>query len=207
MSSFNEAWSEGCYTFTNSSKTANFAKASTQQGISNYKSYPGAKLNQLPFTSTFTVEFSLSGSGWFGLISPGCSFGGFPGYTDQGWMICTDGRLWHNNAEVINHPIKLQPHKKALFQYFPLTKTMKVTVDYIPYTYTVNNAPQKFILLFPCQLVVPPSTLARLHQYPSNCLQHHLHFQQYASMEEIRSIASKSLSSKIMSLLQRYSTL
>ncbi len=33
--------------------------------------------------------------GWFGLGSKKIKNNGFPGYTTEGYMICTNGRLWH----------------------------------------------------------------------------------------------------------------
>ena len=46
------------------------------------------------------INFKLSGYGWFGLGGIGVRNDGFPGYTNCGWMICTEGWLWHNNKEI-----------------------------------------------------------------------------------------------------------
>lgn len=106
-SRFDTIWSGECFTFSNSNKTATFAKRSIHAGISNnYNMYPVVRLDTL-FTSSFVVEFTPSGYSWFGLIAEDCVPHGFPGYTDKGWMICIDGRFYHNNKLLMTKSLLL----------------------------------------------------------------------------------------------------
>jgi hypothetical protein len=57
---------------------------------------------------------------------------GFPGYTPEGWMLCTDGRVYHNRAHTAtNNLIKFANRK------------FKVTVDAVNSTIAVDGIEQK----------------------------------------------------------------
>ena len=39
---------------------------------------------------------TIPGYGWIGFGTSKMKNDGFPGYTTEGWMLCTDGRVFHN---------------------------------------------------------------------------------------------------------------
>lgn len=45
----------------------------------------------------------MPGYGWIGLGTPNMRNDGFPGYTTEGWMLCTDGRVYHNQAQITSN--------------------------------------------------------------------------------------------------------
>jgi hypothetical protein len=42
----------------------------------------------------------MPGYGWIGLGTANMKNDGFPGYTTEGWMLCTDGRVYHNQNQI-----------------------------------------------------------------------------------------------------------
>jgi len=43
----------------------------------------------------------VKGYGWIGFGAPELKPDGFPGYTEKGWMLCTDGKqIYHNKMRI-----------------------------------------------------------------------------------------------------------
>jgi len=41
----------------------------------------------------------MPGYGWIGLGTQNIRNDGFPGYTTEGWMLCANGRVYHNREQ------------------------------------------------------------------------------------------------------------
>ena len=50
-----------------------------------------------------TFKLTIPGYGWIGLGTPNMRNDGFPGYTTEGWMLCTDGRVIHNKGCTVHN--------------------------------------------------------------------------------------------------------
>lgn len=137
-SHFDPEWSSvsDYFTFSAHNSVARFKKGSSYH----YASYPCARLNSIPYTSEFSVTLLISGYGWFGIGSADVAPHGFPGYTKEGWMICTDGRLYHNNACLQSNAISVQ-NKQFTFKCDPQKKTISVIVDGKEVLYNVPELP------------------------------------------------------------------
>lgn len=72
------------------------------------------------------------GYGWIGLGSVNMKNDGFPGYTTEGWMLCTDGRVYHNKVQTsITHAIKFE------------NRLVTITVDAAYSEISVDGVPQR----------------------------------------------------------------
>jgi hypothetical protein len=61
--------------------------------------YPVLRLKGVIKKIDRKFNLTLSGYGWIGYGSIDIKNDGFPGYTQNGWMLCTDGkRVYHNNT-------------------------------------------------------------------------------------------------------------
>lgn len=66
--------------------------------MADYMHYPVLSLKGIIKTQR-KFNPTLNGYGWIGFGSSAIQADGFPGYTANGWMVCTDGaRIYHKNA-------------------------------------------------------------------------------------------------------------
>ena len=106
-------YSKNNFTFTNSDKKSAFKNKSDVKLLENdYNIYPVAKIDK-PMKKKFIVKFSLEGYGWFGVRNSLLKPDGFPRYTDNRWMVCTDSRIFHNNSLIYNFGIF--SHQRSFF--------------------------------------------------------------------------------------------
>jgi len=113
--SFDAKYSKNYFTFTNSDKKAAFKNKSDVKLLeTDYNLFPVAKID-IPMKKKFIVKFRLEGYGWFGVGNSLLKPDGFPGYTDNGWMVCTDGRIFHNNSLIDNFGI-FSHSKESFFE-------------------------------------------------------------------------------------------
>lgn len=90
---FDTEFSSPYFTFTENNTVANFKNASNSIIYSDYHLYPVSRIKYL-FKSKFTVDILFSGYGWYGIGSNEIKNDGFPGYTNDGYMICNDSGKW-----------------------------------------------------------------------------------------------------------------
>jgi hypothetical protein len=72
-------------------------KASTNHFYSDYEYWPSVRSKDL-ITGIKEFRLTMPGYGWIGLGTTNMRNDGFPGYTTEGWMLCTDGRVYHNKS-------------------------------------------------------------------------------------------------------------
>lgn len=110
---FDTKFSNEFFSFSENETKATFKNASNNNLYADYSSFPVARTEQL-FKSKFAIEFTMSNYGWVGLGSNEIKNDGFPGYTSEGFMICVDGRMYHNKSQISSNPMNFANTKASL---------------------------------------------------------------------------------------------
>jgi len=156
QANFDTEFSSEYYCFSENDTKASYSKSSNNNLYSDYCNYPVARIKQL-FKSKFTIEFTMSTYGWFGIGSKDIKNDGFPGYTTEGFMICVDGRLYHNKAQIASHSFNI-PNIKASLICDPSIGLLEVIVNDKKYNYSVNLPKEVYFVVS-----VSSNNYAKLH--------------------------------------------
>jgi hypothetical protein len=112
--SFDVEYSKNYFTFDETKKKVFFKSSSNVKlGETDYHLFPVARINFL-IKKKIILKLFMNGYGWFGIGNANLSSDGFPGYNENGWMICTDGRIFHNKSLIYNFGINSQSKETYL---------------------------------------------------------------------------------------------
>jgi hypothetical protein len=142
---FDIDFSRQYYKFTENDSRITWFRPSTSAIYSDYHEYPAARFGQL-FATEFKVTFSISGYGWFGVGSSSVSSEGLPGYTREGWMICTNGRMYHNKTEV-GGGLQINPNEVITMKCNPENSSVLVKVNGRKFGYSVEIPRQVYFVV------------------------------------------------------------
>jgi hypothetical protein len=138
---FDVSFSSPHFILSNNNQRVQFDRPSNNQYYADYHNYPVARIPYL-FKKKFIVEFQMSAYGWFGVGSKNLLNDGFPGYTPEGFAICTDGRLYHNKSQLETSKLN-SSNSKVTLTCDPSISLLEVVVGNEKYQYISKEIPKE----------------------------------------------------------------
>jgi hypothetical protein len=138
---FDVSFSSPHFILSKNNQRVTFDKPSNNKFYADYHNYPVARIPYL-FKKKFIVEFQMSAYGWFGVGSKNLLNDGFPGYTEEGFAICTDGRFY-NNKSLIESSNLSSSNSIATLICDPSISLLEVVIENQKYQYTSKEIPKE----------------------------------------------------------------
>ncbi|ETO05030.1 hypothetical protein RFI_32367 [Reticulomyxa filosa] len=116
---FDEEFSKQYYSIISDGTVAGLATCAG--GLEEYEYYPVCRVlklsHELSDQKSMTVKFRMSDNGWFGIGDKDMRRDGYDCLNEHGWMITSDGRLFHNNKKILSQNIQSIARQKVTFTF------------------------------------------------------------------------------------------